>query len=225
MLRRNLVVVCLISLVASMGFAGVPDHAASTATYAAGPTLVSVFTNVDGQGNPINGAKAAASSTPVDATITVTVIDTFGNPIFQYPFEDMWLETANGGLLLCNGGSVSDASTDVNGQTTFSGTLFAGGCSFYDLTSNEQTVVIIDGNPITSGGSAMDIIFNTADLSGDLLVGVQDTALFKPLYIGGTTGTMDYAVDFLYSVDYYFDERITLSDLVLYAGVANTTCP
>jgi hypothetical protein len=214
--------VCLISLsFATMGFAGVPDRAASTATTAA-PGLVSVFTNVDGQGNPISGAKSAGSSTAVDATITLTLLDTFGSPIFQYPFEDMWLETDSGGLLLCNGGSTADASTDVNGQTTFSGALFAGGGSYYDkdIPANEQTVVIVDGDPLTSASSALDIIFNTADLSGDLLVGVQDTALFKPRYINGTTmGMYDYSVDF------YFDEAITLSDLVLYAGVANTTCP
>lgn len=221
MLRRNLMGLMVCLCIASMGFAGVPDHATSTAVTAA-PGLVSVFTNVDGQGNPINAAKAAGASAAVDATITLTVLDTFGNPIFQYPFEDMWLETDAGGLLLCNGGSTSDASTDVNGETTFSGTLFAGGASFYDkdIPSNEQTIVIIDGDPLTSAGSALDIIFNTADLSGDLIVGVQDTALFKPLYINGTTlGQYDYAVDF------YFDEAITLSDLVLYAGVANTTCP
>jgi hypothetical protein len=213
--------VCLISLsFATMGFAGVPDRAASTAVTAA-PGLVSVFTNVDGQGNPISSAKPAVGPA-IDATITLTLLDTFGNPIFQYPFEDMWLETDDGGLLLCNGGSTADGSTDVNGETTFSGALFAGGGSYYDKTipSNEQTIVIVDGDPLTSAGSALDIIFNTADLSRDLIVGVQDTALFKPRYINGTTmGLYDYSVDF------YFDEQITLSDLVLYAGVSNTTCP
>lgn len=215
--------VCLISLsFATLGFAGVPDHAASTATTAA-TGLVSVFTNVDGLGNPINGAKAAASSDPVDATITLTVIDTFGNPIFQYPFEDMWLQTDDDGLILCNGGSTADFSTNVNGQTTFSGTLFAGGGSYYDKTipANEQCIVIIDGTALSQAASALDIIFNTADLTGDLIVGVQDTALFKPLYLAGTQAP--YVYD--YAIDYYFDEVITLSDLVLFAGVANTACP
>jgi hypothetical protein len=215
--------VCLISLsFATLGFAGVPDHAASSASTLA-TTLVSVFTNVDGLGNSINGAKAAASSASVDATITLNVIDTDGNPIFQYPFEDMWLETDAGGLVLCNGGSTSDASTDVNGQTTFSNALYAGGGSFYDKVtpSNEQCIVMIDGVPLSNAASAMDILFNSADLTGDLIVGVQDTSLFKPAYIGGTSGAFVYD----YAIDYYFDEVITLSDLVLFAGVANTSCP
>lgn len=225
MLRRNFMglMVCLISLsFATLGFAGVPDHAASSATTAA-TGLVSVFSNVDGLGNPINGAKAAASSASVDATITLTVVDTDGFNVFQYPFEDMWLETDAGGVALCNGGSTADASTDVNGEATFSGTIFAGGGSAYDmgLSTWEQCIVIIDGTPLSNATSALDIIFNTADLSGDLIVGVQDTALFKPAYIAGTTGAYTYA----YSIDYYFDEQITLSDLVLFAGVANTTCP
>jgi hypothetical protein len=203
-----------------MGFAGVPDHAASSATTLA-TTIVSVFTNVDGLGNRIDHAKAALSSTAVNATITLNVIDTFGNPIFQYPFEDMWLETSAGGLVLCNGGSTADFSTNVNGQTTFSGTLYAGGGSYYDTITNEQCIVMIDGNPVTGAGSAMNILFNSGDLTGDLLVGVQDTSLFKPKYLAGTQPPFVYD----YAVDYYFDEVITLSDLVLFAGVANTSCP
>jgi hypothetical protein len=182
---------------------------------------VSVFTNVDGLGNRIDHAKAALSSTAVNATITLNVIDTFGNPIFQYPFEDMWLETSAGGLVLCNGGSTADFSTNVNGQTTFSGTLYAGGGSYYDTITNEQCIVMIDGNPVTGAGSAMNILFNSGDLTGDLLVGVQDTSLFKPKYLAGTQPPFVYD----YAVDYYFDEVITLSDLVLFAGVANTSCP
>jgi hypothetical protein len=205
-----------------MGFAGVPDHAASSASTLA-TTIVSVFTNVDGLGNRIDHAKAAASSAAVDATITLNVIDTFGNPIFQYPFEDMWLETDAGGLILCNGGSTADFSTDVNGQTTFSGPLFAGGGSFYDKVTpaNEQCIVMIDGTPLSSAASAMDILFNSGDLTGDLLVGVQDTSLFKPKYLAGTQAPFVYD----YAIDYYFDQVITLSDLVLFAGVANTSCP
>jgi hypothetical protein len=214
--------VCLISLsFATLGFAGVPDHSACTAS-SAHTGIVSVFTNVDGLGNRIDHAKVYNSSTTVDATITLNVIDTFGNPIFQYPFEDMWLETDGGDLMICNGGSTADASTDVNGQTTFSGPIYAGGWSNYDKVSSahDLCVVMIDGTAI-SGSAGMDIIFNTADLYTDLIVGTQDTVVFKPLYINGTSGPLTYD----YRIDYYFDHQITLSDLVLYAGVANTTCP
>jgi hypothetical protein len=223
MLRRNIMglVICLVTLgVASMGFAGVPDLTLSTATTAA-TGIVSVYTIPNGQGATIGAAKAAASSVLVDATITLNVVDAFGVAIFQYPFEDMWLETAAGGLALCNGGSVADASTDINGDTTFSGALFAGGGSAYvPSVSVEQCIVMIDGYPLVQPG--FDILFNSGDLTGDTLVGVQDTALFKPLYINGTNPTTPV---YDYSVDFYFDEVITLSDLVQYAGASNTQCP
>jgi hypothetical protein len=217
--------VCLISLsFATLGFAGVPDHAACTAS-SAHTGLVSVFSNVDGLGNRIDHCRAwntTGAGVTEDATITLNVIDTFGNPIFQYPFEDMWLETDGTDLMICNGGSTADASTDVNGLTTFSGTIYAGGWSNYDKvsTAHDLCVVMIDGTPI-SGSAGMDIIFNTADLYTDLIVGTQDTVVFKPLYINGTSGPLTYD----YRVDYYFDHQITLPDLVLYAGMVNTTCP
>jgi hypothetical protein len=217
--------VCLISLsFVTLGFAGVPDRAASTATTAL-TEIVSVFTNVNGQGRPLNGARVwnQVPATLTDATVTLNVIDTFGFPIFQYPFEDMWLETADGGLKLCNGGSTADASTDVNGQTTFSRALFAGGGSAYNKVTltYEPCIVMIDGTALSSVGSEMSIIFNSADLNGNKQVGVEDTVLFKPLYIAGTQAPFVYD----YKIDFYFDHQITLSDLVLYAGVSNTVCP
>jgi hypothetical protein len=215
-------VVCLVTLgFASMGFAGVPDLTLSTATTAA-TEVASVFSIPNGQGNSINGCKYASSTTPADATITLNVVDEFGAAIFQYPFEDMWLESAAGGLVLCNGGSVADGSTDINGDATFSGPLFAGGGSWYEPTvSIEQCVVMIDGYPLYGGG--LDIIFNTADLDGNLLVGTQDAVIFTPLYASLTADPLNPGYD--YTVDFYFDLAINLQDVVLFAGSLNTQCP
>jgi hypothetical protein len=217
--------VCLVTLgFVSLAFAGVPDLTLSTASSAAGAEVASIFTRPDGQGNAIsNGAYAPSVgvSTPIDATISLNVVDEFGAPIFQYPFEDMWLETAAGGLVLCNGGSVADASTDINGDTTFSGKLFAGGGSAYVPTvSIEQCIVMIDGYPLVGGG--LDVLFNSADLDGNLLVGTQDAVLFTPLYAYCTNIA---SPQYDYSIDYYFDARINLQDVVLFAGSLNKLCP
>jgi hypothetical protein len=214
--------VCLISLsFATLGLAGVPDHSACTATTAA-TELVSVFSNVDGLGNRIDQAKAWNDNVNTkDATITLYVQDMDGNPIFQYPFEDMWLETSGADMFICNGGTTADANTDVNGLTTFSGTIYVGGWSNYnkDTSAHDLCVVMIDGSPI--GSTGLDIIFNSADLDKNGVVGLQDTVLFITPYIAATTGAHVYN----YMIDYYFDHVVTLSDLVLFAGNANTGCP
>ncbi len=212
MLRRNILglMVCLISLgAATLSFAGQPDPALSSAALdAAIVDPVSVFTLPNGAGKALSEAKLQAGG-EVDATINVELLDAAGNPIFLYPFEDMWVETTLGGLIACNGGTVADASTDINGQTTFSAAFYAGGSS-----GGEQAVVVVNGTSLV--GSNLDILFNSADLNGDLQVNLTDTVAFVPLYTGGA---YDYAVDF------YYDGTVNLSDLVFYAGGLNTACP
>jgi len=189
----------------------------STATTAA-PALASVFTAPNGSGNAINNCMTLGVSN-VDATITLTVLDIYGTPVVAYPREDMWLETSLLGLLPCTDGTIADADTDVSGQTTFSAAVYAGGGSAYvPPTVSETTIVVIDGTPLAQPG--LEILFNSGDLSMDRIIGVQDTALFKPLYVDATTNGTYY-----YEIDYYFDGAVTLSDLVLFAGTMNTTCP
>jgi hypothetical protein len=203
--------ICVASLgIATLSYAGIPDLSLSSAGTAAG-TEVSVFTLPDGSGKALTNAKLEAGG-EVDATITVTLLDATGAPIFLYPFEDMWLETNMGGLVPCNGGTVADGSTDINGVTTFSGSLFAGGYS--DRVAGEKCVVMVNGTALS--GSDLDILFNSSDMDGSGAQGVQDTIIFVPLYTGG---------GYNYSIDFFFDGNINLSDLVLYAGGLNTSCP
>jgi hypothetical protein len=202
--------VCIACLgVATLSFAGQPSPTASVAVSAAG-TQVSVYNLPDGNGKALTEAKPIAGGA-VDATITVTLNDAAGNPIFLYPFEDMWLETSLGGMVPCNGGTVSDGSTDINGQTTFTAAMYAGGYS--DKAGLESCKVVVNGTALV--GSDLDILFNSADINGDLIVNLSDTILFVAVY----TGAYDYSADFSY------DGIINLSDLVLYAGGLNTACP
>jgi len=203
--------VCIAVLgVATLSYAGIPDLALSGAVSASGAE-VSVFSLPNGNGKALFEAKPLVGG-DVDATITVTLLDASGNPIFLYPFEDMWLGTSMGGLVPCNGGSAADGSTDINGVATFSGALFAGG--FSNRAGGETCQVIVNGSALV--GSDMTVLFNSSDIDGNGVVGLSDTVTFVPLYTGGV---------YNYSVDFFFDGQINLSDLVLYAGGLNTACP
>jgi len=204
--------VCIACLgVAALSYAGQPSPTLSNAVSAAGATQVSVFTLPDGNGKALTEAKSIAGVV-TDATIIVTLNDAAGNPIYLYPFEDMWLETSLGGLVPCNGGTISDFSTNISGQTSFSAALYAGGYSDFD--AGEKCRVIVNGTALV--GSDLDILFNSADINGDLVNTLSDTVAFVDVYTGAV---YDYKADFSY------DGIINLSDLVLYAGGLNVACP
>ena len=225
MLRRNILglVICVAALgVSTLGVAGVPDLENSTATLPAGIPQVSVYLSPDGSGNLMTLARAI--NTPaqdhVDATITVTLLDAGMNPVFAYPFEDMWLETTLGGLQACTNGTLANATTDINGQSTFVGPFFAGGTS--NKVAGELTQVMINGAPLI--GSDLNVLFNSADINDPsylptpLLangqVDIDDLTYFASKYNGTH-----------YAADFYYDGVVDLSDLIIFAGAYNSLCP
>ncbi len=213
MVRRKLVGLFVCSLVmgiASMAVAGIPDLTLSTATTAA-TVQVSVYSLPNGNGKALTSAKAISSTTPVNATITLTLKDGNGDPIFLYPSEDMWLETSLGGLVHCAGGTVASASTNALGVTTFVNAILGGKQS--NRVSAEKTIVLISGTPLS--GSQLDILFNSPDIDGNLVVNLSDTVL----YAQNATGAYHYRSDF------FFDNAINLSDTVLYAQGIGAVCP
>jgi hypothetical protein len=205
---RILFVLMAIACAAS---AGQPSPTASFATIDPSITsTVSVFVVPDGSGKALTEARTIDGQV-VDATITVTYNDVAGNPVFRYPGQDIWIETSLGGLSACLGGTVSDGDTNLSGQTTITGPFRAGGTS--DAVGGEKAKAVINGTALV--GYDLDILFNSPDLNGDLVVNLSDTIIFVGIY----TGSYDYAADFSY------DGVINLSDLVLYAGALNTACP
>lgn len=213
MVRRKLVGLFVCSLVmgaVSVATAGIPDATLSTATTAA-TAQVSVYTLPNGAGKGLFEAKVINSSTLVNATITLTVLDGNGDPIYLYPAEDMWLETTLGGLALCPGGSTADFLTNAAGVTTFFSTVNGGGQS--DRVAAEKTVVVIGGTPLN--GSQLDILFNSPDIDGNLEVNLSDTVAF----------TQNAQGSYNYRSDFYFDNQMNLSDTVLYAQGLGVVCP
>lgn len=215
MLRRNIVglVICVAALgVSTLGVAGVPDLVNSNADLPVGTPQVSVFLTPDGTGNLMTEARAI--NTPpldvVDATITVTLLDAGMNPVFAYPFEDMWLETTLGGLVACTNGTLANANTDINGISTFVGPFYAGGYS--NKVAGELTQVIINTQPLVN--EDLNVLFNSPDVFADGVVDLSDVSQFSGYY-GGTN----------YAGDYFYDGSVNLSDLVLFSSSVNVVCP
>ncbi len=171
-----------------------------------------VFAGPDGSVGDLSEARSRLSGATIDATITIQILDGAGNPIANYPFEDIWLQSTQGGMVPCNGGTVSDVDTDGDGITTFSGPLLVGGGM--DASAGEVLEVCLNG--MTWPQSVVDVVVLTADLNGDLMVNLTDTIDFAALYLSG-----GYAP----AIDFLWDGEINLSDLVIFAGAVNTACP
>jgi hypothetical protein len=241
MLRKNIVglLICIAAMgVTTLGFAGIPELSLSTATMLNAPAGVNlnIYNTPDGSGYAMTEARRLTTTpgTWEDATITVTLLDAGSSPVFSYPFEDIWLENPPAvpppdpnindptGLLACPNGAVADASTDINGVTTFSGPFFAGGFVDYTNDANDandgKTYVMVSGLPITSAGSALNLLFNSADINGD---GQWDSAADVILFSAKYPPITGY----FYSVDYYFDGVNDISDLVLFSAAQFVVCP
>jgi len=208
MARKILAVLAVSSMaLASASYALIPDLALSTATTGATET-VSVFSIPDGSGNPLSSVFIFGGS-QVNGTVTVTLVDDSVTPIFNWPFEDLWIESNTPDIVLCQGGSVADGPTNVNGQATFSGPLQAGGWG-------EGLVVWVGGvvdSPLSQ--TPLDYLFNSPDMNLDLIVNLTDIVLFAQIYFE--------AYD--YQADYYYDGVINLSDIVLLAQGSGGACP
>ena len=210
MVLRKLMGIFVITLIvgaASLAMAGVPDVTQCEATTAFDGAVV--MNSPDGNGRPFTDARALGEADPVDATITLTVRDGAGVVIANYPSEDMWLDSVDGGVSICPGGSVADASTDVNGMTEFQDPLRAGGWSL------GGTRVLINGNALIN---SVNLNFNSPDVNGNLVVNVTDVQLFAEDFFG---------VGYGFRSDFFFDGIVNLSDLprLATARAAGAMCP
>jgi hypothetical protein len=184
------------------------DPDASSAVTAA-PGRVSVFTTPDMAGDPLVDCQAYGAMR-TDATITVTLIGNDGSPMVGVPATSIWLRTTAGGLVVCPGGSIADGPTDGSGRTTFSQAIAGGG--YTNPGGGERTEVVAMGAPLAQ---KLDIQFNSADISGNLVVNIADVALFAGDWMG----------PYAYRSDFYWDGLINLSDLVQLAHSYGAACP
>ncbi len=142
----------------------------------------------------------------VDSVIQVTIRDGLGVVIANYPIEDIWLESTDGGLASCTEGALADFNTDVAGYTEFKYPLEAGGWS------EGPTVVLVNGNTIDN--SPLDIAHISPDINCDLIVNLVDLSIFAVDYSG-----------YSFKSDFYYDGVMNLQDLAKFALGYNSTCP
>ena len=160
-----------------------------------------------GDGDPLSAMQNGIAT--VDGTITVNVINILGEPVTNYPQEDLWLEAF--GMPSCgNGGLDADAPTDAMGVTTFSGAPAMGG------VMSDVLMVMIAGTPCENPGFNENLIhFTSPDLDGNGQVDLSDVVEFVDRL---ETNPSDPAIDF------FFDGQQTLSDIVVFAQHLNHTC-
>jgi hypothetical protein len=116
----------------------------------------------------------------------------------------------NLGLCICPGGNIADAATDINGHTTFTGTIRGGGCV-------ENLQVYADGVGI---GSALLVKTNSPDLvpASPCAVDASDLASLAS----------KLGIPLQYNICFDYNESgpptIDASDLAFFASLLGAQC-
>lgn len=205
----GLFVVVLVISSAALATAGIPDPTETLAEMAGTNDAVVLFNLPNGGGSDFANAQTFGSdgTVPVDAGITMIVRDAYGVVIADFPSEDMWLESADAGMVACVNGAAADQTTNAAGETMWADPLNAGGYS------EDNTIVVINGTALNQGSFALK--YTSADINGDGIVNVADVALFSSAYYG--------AYDF--SADFFHDGIVNVADVARLAGGLGATCP
>jgi hypothetical protein len=136
----------------------------------------------------------------------------WGDPVPDFPREDMWLMDEAGDLALCSGGTLPDDDTDDQGRAFWTGTLKMGGS--FEPGGGNRLAIFVNGWELNSPGLD-ELRFNSADFDGNRTVNLTDVVIFTEGYFG----PYDYACDFRY------DGTVNLSDLALMASAVGAVCP
>jgi hypothetical protein len=188
-------------------FSGVPDVSRSEAFIAyTGPGIPSLLVVPDGNGSRFTEAHDEQGNM-VDATITLFVRDGAGTSIAYYPHEDLWLESADGGMVPCIGGSNADHATDINGMTEWVNPLFAGGYS------QGPVLVLINASALTTN-PGLPLKFNSPDINGDGFLSLQDVSILST----------DFYTGYTFRCDMNGDGALNLSDIAIFAQHLDAEC-
>ena len=171
-----------------------------------GDETLSLFNLPNGNGSSFSNAQLPSGSY-ADATITITLFDCNGDVVASFPAEDLWLESADGGLLACTGGTNPDEDTDENGVTFWSTPLMAAG------TSLDNCVVLVSGSQLSE--IQLPLHFNSADMNGDGQVNLADVAAFSGFFFGS----------YNFSADFFRDGELNISDVGRLAQGLGSSCP
>jgi hypothetical protein len=155
----------------------------------------------------------------IGATISVTLLwCTQAEPLPDLPPQNVWIQSStHPDLRLCggSGSSNADGPTDLNGQTTISGSIAAGGYF------GDGVYVVANGSFIQLGETCdnpLPLILVSPDINEDLVVGLADLAIFATAFPSGG-GAVDPRMDF------NGDGIIGVADLAMFAVHYHHSCP
>jgi len=175
---------------------------------------LSLFCSPDGGGYPFSLAFDQAGN-QVDGTLTIILYNDYppwGEPVANYPNEDIWLMDVDGDLAACNSGTICDVNTDANGMTYWSGSLHVGGHA--EPVGGNQVAISVSGW-VLEVSALEEFHLNSADLNGDRWVSLHDVVLFTEIYFG----------PYAYEGDFHWDGVVNLSDLAAFARTYGAECP
>jgi hypothetical protein len=204
MLRRFLLGIMVVSL-ATLAWAGIPDPANSSVTWAA-PSGSLVHIIPDGTGTPLNFVFAGPRPTSgqVDGTIEITLLDANNVPVSEYSFEDLWLECDGVAFCAAIPATPSTGSTDEFGNTEWSGALFGGGNGY-------EIYIKVGGTTLPT---PVPYYVNSPDFNADLAVNALDVVPFFAVY-GGTD----------FEADFNWDNAVNALDVVPFFATYGSECP
>lgn len=142
----------------------------------AGPSPIGGVVCPQGDGTP--AAEAWLLSAAYIETITAVIL-AGGDPIENYPFEDMWLEFED--FCNCTGDPdnvYADFNSDANGATSFTAPVSAGSC-----LSIPTIRLVLAGAVCATSSYNLNIQFRSVDLNCDGIVNEPDKDKLKELYL------------------------------------------
>lgn len=149
-------------------------------------------------------------------TVSVTIYDADSDPFPAFPVQDIVLVDSQGGVdvSLCTAAWRASQMTNASGETTIEGAAFGGGSTDRGLIA--YLIGVNFGNPVPP----LDIRVVSADLDGDLVVGILDLANvpngFAARY---RTGVYDWVIDLNH------DDAVNLLDISRFAMAMGAGCP
>jgi len=128
--------------------------------------------------------RTACTDASPNGHVIVYVRDDLGNPIADVPWTDYWFNACDIGqeLCLCASPIVADSLTNLEGRTTFSGSIAGGGCV---LTGGIyvacQGKTFVD-KPECLVTTCLDMQVVSPDYTGNCLVDLSDLSFFGDSY-------------------------------------------
>ena len=151
----------------------------------------------------------------MDATISVTLRGCAGNPVPGIPPQDFWIQAKTDPHLLCGGhlSSNADSTTNLNGQTTISVSIAAGGYLGDGVYAIAQGFMIQGTDGLCD--NPLSLVLVSPDINGDLIVDLVDLSIFAQ---GWPPQPYDPRLDM------NGDGLVDLVDLALFATHYNHSC-